>query len=522
MNTKPLFQRDFANSRIFGRILDIFREQYQLQAGSRLVLQRRYFDTFDWRLYRNGYVFEADKQEPELGRLRTLGRRCGYLASIIKQDPDFSWNMSAPALREMLEPVIAARRLLPQVEVCVTIEPFTVLDKDNKILLRMELEKYLRPDRAGHNRSVLVNCRFYPLKGYARECRQLLEVIDREISGRIEDPFLSILSRDRITPADYTSKLSIHFEPDMSIGQALAQALLFHFEVMQKNLPGIKAALDTEFLHDFRIANRRSRTLVTQLKHVMPPVQKKSYKEIFYWLSNATSEHRDLDVFLLAIPHFMRLLPASMRGDLEPLRQKLESKRKRVHARLLRTLNSEKFLSFQDGYQAYLSESLDNHFRTATGAQPVTLIASRSIWRVYQKLLKQGEIASRTGDWVALHELRKTGKKLRYLLETFKSLYPEQGIEQVIQPCRKLQNLLGQIVDSRVQQSYLLGHLQESGENPAMPDSVNTCIKHLVETYRKREQKAYGKFGHRFARFSNPATQKQFRMLFRGSRRACG
>ena len=83
--------------------------------------------------------------------------------------------------------------------------------------------------------------------------------------------------------------------------------------------------------------------------------------------------------------------------------------------------------------------------------------------------------------------------------------------------CRKLQNLLGRIVDYRVQQSYLLSLMQGAGKRTRLPASTNSCIRYLVDTYGKLEAKANAKFEGRFARFSNPETQNQFRILFMDS-----
>ncbi|MBF8268547.1 MAG: CHAD protein [Gammaproteobacteria bacterium] len=488
-----------------------------MEAKPKQSLQRRYYDTFDWRLYRNGYVFETNNVEPLTGQLRTLGGRGDQITTILKQEPDFARNFEQSKLREFLTKFLAARRLLCQAEARVNVELFEVMDSGGKVLLRMELEKFQRPDRMGRHRSILVNCRFNPLRGYHNVCSQLLDLIDADI-GRTDingDPLLVILSADKKLPGGYTSKFNLTFNPDMSIGQVLAQTLLFHIDVMVRNLPGIRDDLDAEFLHDLRIANRRSRTLVTQIKQVLPPVKEKYYREIFSWLSNATSEHRDLDVFLLDIPRHLAMLPVTMRNDLEPLRVALAEQRDRVHTRLVQLFDSEKFRGFASESRAYLTAGLRDHFQTATGSRPALVIANQVIWRVYQKMLKQGDLVSRSGDREALHELRKTAKKLRYLLETFRSLYPQQDIENVIMHCRKLQNILGQIVDFHVQQRYLQGLAGNAENAAAFPEATVACIRYLIDAYNQLEGEAYAKFAGRFAHFSEPGTREQFKALLR-------
>lgn len=70
---------------------------------------------------------------------------------------------------------------------------------------------------------------------------------------------------------------------------------------MKNNLPGTLWGKDIEFLHDFRVACRRSRSILSQLKSAFPESAIKPFLEDFAWLSRLTSAVRDLDVFLLKL-----------------------------------------------------------------------------------------------------------------------------------------------------------------------------------------------------------------------------
>lgn len=312
-------------------------------------------------------------------------------------------------------------------------------------------------------------------------------------------------------PLSTGNKSDVLLTPGMSIGQAMAAALMFHLEAMENNLPGLKADLDTAFLHDFRIACRRSRTLITQVKNVIPGEREKYYREVFAWLSNKTSEHRDLDVFLLDIPEYQAMLPEVIREGIGPLREEIAGRRLRAHNRLLKLLASVKFNKFRSEYRKYLKSGVSDHFGTETGERPVIMVANKVIWRVYKRLLRQGRQAVERGDQESLHKLRKTEKKLRYLLETFRSLYPEKDIDRVISRCKKLQNSLGRTIDFRIQQNYLTG----LAGNPNLPESTNRCISYLVDSYKKTAvEKTEGFDGH-FAWFSRQESGKLFDKLFR-------
>ena len=78
----------------------------------------------------------------------------------------------------------------------------------------------------------------------------------------------------------------------------MQQALL---DIIQANEPGLRSALDTEFLHDFRVAVRRTRSLLGQIRHVFPPDVVAHFSTEFSWLGRLTGAARDLDVLLLAL-----------------------------------------------------------------------------------------------------------------------------------------------------------------------------------------------------------------------------
>ena len=66
----------------------------------------------------------------------------------------------------------------------------------------------------------------------------------------------------------------------------------------------VRADLDSEFLHDLRVATRRTRSALTQVKHVPANDVVSDFRQRFAWLGQVTGPTRDLDVFLLEPPRF--------------------------------------------------------------------------------------------------------------------------------------------------------------------------------------------------------------------------
>ncbi|WP_261341378.1 CHAD domain-containing protein [Candidatus Thiodictyon syntrophicum] len=82
--------------------------------------------------------------------------------------------------------------------------------------------------------------------------------------------------------------------------------------------------LDCEFLHDLRVATRRTRSALGQIRGVFPAPLAAHFKAEFAWLQEVTGPVRDLDVYLLEFDAYQRALPPALRPDLEPLRTMIE------------------------------------------------------------------------------------------------------------------------------------------------------------------------------------------------------
>lgn len=63
----------------------------------------------------------------------------------------------------------------------------------------------------------------------------------------------------------------IPLDPQLCADAAMRRILLALLEAMEVNETGTIANLDTEFLHGFRVAVRRTRSVLGQMKTVFPP-----------------------------------------------------------------------------------------------------------------------------------------------------------------------------------------------------------------------------------------------------------
>jgi CHAD domain-containing protein len=101
----------------------------------------------------------------------------------------------------------------------------------------------------------------------------------------------------------------------------------------------------------------------------------------------------------------------------------------------------------------------------------------------------------------ALHELRKKGKELRYLLEFFASLYPGEVVKPMVATLKGLQDVLGRFQDREVQADRLraLGDEIAALEGGA---AALMAMGLLVQRLGDEQARARAEFAESFARFA--------------------
>src|SRR5204862_1088867 len=110
-------------------------------------------------------------------------------------------------------------------------------------------------------------------------------------------------------PGDITSKIVVHVDGDEPAAAAYVRGLANFADAIARNRDGAIAAIDTEFLHDLRVAVRRSRSLLRHAGGVVPEELRDCFAPELAWLQGATSDARDFDVWSLELDPGDALLP---------------------------------------------------------------------------------------------------------------------------------------------------------------------------------------------------------------------
>jgi len=490
------------------------RVGHRIDAAATKQQNQIYYDTFDWRLYRANLVLSAD-ETPAGDRALTLvdtgGRVVAHAATTTEPGP--ADTLPPGALGKRVARLVGVRRLLPVVVLRVTSRTLNILNSADKTVARVVIDSgSLARSRKPLPTYVYVRA----LKGYETQAASIAQAL-RGIPGAAvtnRPRLVAALAQLGRAPADYTGKLDVRLDPSMRADQAMKQLLRHLRRQMEVNLAGTIGDTDPEFLHDFRVAVRRARSLLTRVRRVLPKHSRDKFCTELKWLGDVTSAPRDLDVYLIEFDGYRQELPEAMRGALDPLLHHLAEQRVAARATMNHALDSEHYAELIRGWTRFLTRPVSKRPRAKRATWPVTRVASAEIWRAYRKVRKQGAAITDASAAAELHELRKSAKQLRYLLEAFNSLYPPQVMEPAIANLKKLQNVLGTFQDLTVHGAALHSFASSLAARDSSAGPTLLAMGTLEQRLAARSDQVRHKFRGRFVQFDAPRHRRLMKEAF--------
>jgi CHAD domain-containing protein len=472
------------------------------------TVERGFWDTFD------GRVRAARLALVEVGGRLALVDAMTYAelaATPFKRGATrlFAGDLAEGALREQLAPIVEMRALRPVARVRSRQLPLNVLDDLGKIVVRLRVEE--STVAAGDDGRLALPARLHVIGvlGYDRELHEVSELLGGlglvAAQRPVQDDAVEALGGP---VGGVSSKLRLKLDPAERADAAAAVILRRLLDTIDANLPGTLADTDSEFLHDLRVAVRRTRALQRELRGVFAPEPLRVFRDGFKELQAITGPTRDLDVQLLEFEALAAGLPEEVAGDVAPLRLLLEDHLVVSRRSMVRALRSERTLSMLVNWRDYvdlLVESSEGERPDA--ARPVAEVAGERIAKVYRQMVKTGSAIDDGSPAEALHELRKKGKELRYLLEFFSSLYPAEVVKPMVSTLKGLQDVLGRFQDREVQ----AGLLRSLGDEVAVIEGGAAALMAmgvLVQRLGDDQACARAEFADSFAGFAAKAQRK--------------
>ena len=487
-------------------------DQYALIKEPAVTEKFTFCDTFDWRLFNKSLVLCASGNRLFL---RKLAEDEILSSAEIPSFPVFIRDFPDGKLRRQLASIINMRALLKLVDVQSRSVPYRILNPDEKTVVRLAYEEW-RPWRRNNKSPLVTHLCLKPVKGYPKYWRTLAKLFQEAglKTSKTEEVFFKALAVVDKKPGDYSTKVNIQLDPNMRADQATKAILRFLVQVMRINEAHIEKDLDTEFLHDFRVAIRRTRSALGQIKFVFPLKTTDRFKKDFALVGKLSNELRDLDVYLLNEDKYKAMLPPILRHDIDPLFEHLRKKRSKALQKVIRGLKAKKYAKILEDWEAFLNQPPRDSVTASKAKLPVIDLARNRIYKKYRNVVKIGsQILENTEDEM-LHVLRIHCKKLRYLMEFFSSLFPRKKISVLIGQLKKLQDNLGDFNDLCVQEEYLLNIIKELPATQRQLKTTLVAIGSLVGALGRERQMVKDAFAKTFTDFASPANQGLFRELF--------
>jgi CHAD domain-containing protein len=312
----------------------------------------------------------------------------------------------------------------------------------------------------------------------------------------------------------YEAKPAVDLRDSQTAFEAACNIIAAYIPVARANEGGIIADHDSEFLHDYRIALRKIRSVLSLFRGVFDPDQTADLKARFSRLMAATGRLRDLDVYLLERHTYHDLLPQSLHAGLDAKFALLTNERRVAKARLVQHLRHDAYAN----EIAALGDLFANRVALLPGpnaAQPARAFACTLIWKRYRRICRIAQVLGPDTDDAGVHGLRIECKKLRYLMEFFGPLFPKDEFRALLRPLKALQDNLGLVNDCAVQQANLQLFLRGTGKRGRKVSlDVAQSVGALTAVLHRRQIEERARTGASLAQFTNPQTARIFRGLF--------
>ena len=235
-----------------------------LRIRSRVIPPHRVvcLDTFDGRIAAGGgRLWQVGEGATARLEWRPRDRQL-HVQTSLRTTVAFVWDLPRGTVATQLRPIVGVRRLLPTVELELDGHALDVLDDRSQTVARVSVvSARARRARRGRWHGLPTLLTVAGLRGRLREFRHARALVESRPGLQRSPASVQALGLQAVGAA---------LPPDVSlVGQGLSASLRADagarevhrrlLAVMRANEAGLRKDLDTEFLHDYRVALRRTR-----------------------------------------------------------------------------------------------------------------------------------------------------------------------------------------------------------------------------------------------------------------------
>lgn len=501
-------EHDFAAT-----ITTTFTPFFALTLAEQTEIRRDYYDTFDWRLFHAGYSLHAENSAQ--GFRLTLQRHQGKeVATAISSGvvfPQFASQLPVGTLQRKLQKIITNRILLPLISLQGTTQRWQIGERAKHPLHLdvIQAEWHTPTPREASCKPLTIlalHCPAAAKKSFTEHVRTLFESL-RNATTIPDNLLLSGLEWCQLAPAGFSPEITFGADPTAPASATVVRALQQLQRVMALNKPGIEQGLDTEFLHDYRVALRRTRSLIKVFADLLPANQLCQFNSQWRWLTRRTGFLRDIDVFLEAFEAYHQTVPVALAEELLPFRALLWQRRDKAHSIMCRTLRSRRYHRFMDEWEHLLATPAHDTGETIAAASIARLEHS------YRRLRHKGKLYHAEPTDASLHAMRLAGKKLRYLLEFTLPIYGAEHLAPLVKALKQLQNGLGTLNDLAVHERLIIATARSMEQTQQGNRTTFLALGYLIAILHRRSATQRDALDDLWKKLAARDVHRQFQLL---------
>ena len=339
-----------------------------------------YLDTFDWSLMKNKLSLRYRiSSGTSMYTLKSIGPVEEGIARRMETQIPLDKPVDDPTLvpvkqiRKLIDDILFPRRLLEQV------------------LIRTHRRRYrvISPEEA--EIELAFDTSTFALRGLHKPRRvQKLEELEAEILNGPEGALqsLSALLSDRFRyPPSKASKFEVAIERfkitipskkppkglrpclDDRLDLAVRKILTHQFMWLREHLPGVQQDIDTEFVHQARVATRRMRSALRLFREAIPESAAAYLGGELQWLGGMFGAVRDLDVFLLNLSRFKKQIERFPTKKKRAFEDWIEKHRRSPLKALCQALESPRYRNFERRLAQFLERPSPSASATVSGPE---------------------------------------------------------------------------------------------------------------------------------------------------------
>ncbi len=415
------------------------------------------YDTYDFKLIKKNFLFLLKNKKLELldFQKKYLGKTLTSIS--IESVPLVIKNIKEETSNTNFDNLLENRALIKQAKI-IEKNIFFEVYQDELLILKFTLKEFY--SIAGNEKKLFFV--FFQTNFIYNETikKNTISVLKKLTDSKNKKTLLNY-----ITEVDYIKeKLNIFnnnliLEKNNSLINNYILIIKQSINLALLQIEGIKKDIDIEFLHDFRVALRKIRSINELCGSALNPVLRAKCDEDFKRIGKITNKQRDLDSHIINESSYKSILPSDMRDTVDPFFSLLRKKRNEELKNLKENLNEVFDILC---YWRDLDILEDSGINYGDDALKETFsFVKQSIYFNYMKLCEgKGQINESSPDEF-FHKIRIMCKKLRYLIDFFSSLFPKESIVYFLSSLKKLQTALGVFNDMSVQELKLSRFIQK-------------------------------------------------------------